>query len=819
MSEKPPLSDGLVNEAAQLVRQMTIKEKASLTSGENFWQTKAIERLELPSITVADGPHGLRKPTGEAGSSDLSKSHPATCFPTASATACSFDRELLRDIGKALGQECRAEGVSVLLGPGINMKRSPLCGRNFEYFSEDPYLTGELATAMVDGVQSEGIGTSLKHFAGNNQETHRMTIESVIDERALREIYLSAFERVVKLAQPWTVMASYNKLQGRYLCENRHMLTDVLRDEWGFRGLIVSDWGACGDRVEGVRAGLDLEMPGIQRSDDDAVEAAVQDGSLQEKDLDACATRVTELVLKAQRGRAAKTEATGEEVEGGYDHAAHHLLARQAACESAVLLKNDDKTLPGDLTQNAAVIGTFAKEPRYQGSGSSLINPNELDCAYDEFKTAGLRFEYAPGYDPSTDRVDEKLIVEACEVARDKDIVYLFAGLTDSYESEGFDREDISMPANQVALIGRLAEVNPNLVVVLAAGSVVDVSWEDDAKAILMGYLSGEAGAGALVDLLLGKANPSGKLAESWPLKIEDNPSYHHFPGYQRTVEYRESIFIGYRYYDTAQLDVRYPFGYGLSYTTFEYSELKLSADAVTDLDELEVSVDVTNTGEVAGAEIVQLYVSNKAKNHIAAEQELKGFERVELEPGETTRVSFTLGKRAFAYYNASAQDWCVVTGEHGIRVASSSRHIRLDALVSVLGTKVRKPLDHSATSPSYYNLKGGVNVSEAEFTALYGKEMPPRERSADEPYDRNSTFSEIQDTWVGRRMVGMARRTIAKMSGDDENLRAATERAIMDAPLRTLLLAEDASTTPEQVEGMVTMLNGHFFKGLRKVL
>ncbi len=814
------LESSIASQAAELVGQMTLGQKAALTSGENFWYLKGIEELGLASIMVTDGPHGLRKQLASADNLGISDSVPATCFPTASATACSFDRELMRELGVALGEECRSEDVAVILGPGINIKRSPLCGRNFEYISEDPFLAGELACAYTQGVQSQGVGVSLKHFAGNNQETRRMTTTSAIDERALREIYLSAFERVVKQAQPWTVMCSYNRLfadfigdEGiQYASDNHALLTGILRDEWGFEGLVVSDWGGLNDRVAGIHAGLDLEMPGVSHINDQRVEAAVGEGRLAQEELDRSAQRVVELILKAQ-----------ERKSFAYDKDAHHALARKMAARSAVLLKNEDGILPANTGQHAAVIGAFVKEPRYQGTGSSKINPNKLECAHDELAAAGLDFEYAAGYRLGDDAPDETLIAEACAIARDKDIVYIFAGLPDACESEGFDRTDLHMPAGQVALIERVWMVNRNIVVVLAAGGAVEVTWEECAKAILMGYLGGEAGAGGIVDVLFGTVNPSGKLAESWPLACTDNPSYAYFPGYSRSVEYRESIFVGYRYYDSAQQAVLYPFGFGLSYTQFKYSNLVLSQASFSEGDNLEVCVDISNVGERAGAEVVQLYVSSKAacSGHgvFCAEQELKGFERIELEPGETKTVRFMLDERAFSFFNTAIHDWCLVTGEHGIRIGSSSRNIRLAEKVAVISTRPSIMPDYSALGTCYTDFSQGMAVGNVQFEALYGRTLPAREMQPGELHTQNSTLAEIEDKWLGRRIVSVVKKQLPKFVGDSEDMRVMAEHMFTEAPLRMVLMAGGDKFNANRLDGLVTMLNGHFFAGLLKLI
>ncbi len=558
-----------------LITQMTVEEKASLCSGKDFWFLKGIERLGIPEMMVTDGPHGLRKQAGRSDQLGLRDTVPAVCFPTASALAATWDRDLIYQVGVALGEECRQEEVAVILGPGANIKRSPLCGRNFEYFSEDPYLSGQMAKSHINGVQSQGIGTSLKHFVVNNQESRRMTIDAVVDERALREIYLAGYETAVKEAQPWTVMCAYNRVNGTYCSENAFLMTDVLKREWGHEGLVVTDWGAMNGRVDGLRAGVELEMPGMPNGNDAKIVAAVQSGELDEAVLDRAVERILTMIFKA--------EETLSEVFA-YDKEAHHALARKVAGKGAVLLKNDNAALPVMEGAKIALVGRFAKAPRYQGGGSSLMEPTQLDTLYDEMlKLVGAdTLHYAPGYDEKGDLPDEDLIREAIEISKDADVVVVCAGLPDLYETEGLDRKHMHMPPGHDVLIQKLAEAHARVVVVLSNGSPVEMPWVNDVQAILEGYLGGQAGAGGIADILLGRVNPGGKLAETFPLRLEDNPSYRNFPGGPATVEYRESIYVGYRYYDAVQQEVLFPFGHGLSYTSFAYSDLAVQPGAET---------------------------------------------------------------------------------------------------------------------------------------------------------------------------------------------------------------------------------------------
>lgn len=782
--------------ARALVQKMTLREKASLCSGADNWHLKGVRRLGLPSVMVTDGPHGLRKQTESASGTDLGQSVPATCFPPAATTACSFDRALLTGIGAAIGEECREEDVSVVLGPGLNIKRSPLCGRNFEYFSEDPFLSGELAAAMTDGVQSQGVGVSLKHFALNNQETRRMTVSAECDERAMRELYLAGFERAVKKAAPWTVMSAYNRIGGVYAGENRKLLTEILREEWGFSGLVMSDWGGTNDRVAGVLAGLDLEMPGLCRDNDRRIARAVRRGVLPEAAVDRCAERVTELIVRASHRQKAADTKPG-----------HHELARRAAMESAVLLKNDGALLPIRAGQTFAVVGAAARTPRYQGAGSSRIQPTRLDNAMDALYARGLTVEYAAGYDLETDAPDEARIEEACRIAAGKDLVCVFAALPDRYESEGYDRETLRLPENQTELIRRVAKVNPHVAVVLAGGSVIDLSWAEDAEAILMCYLGGQGGAWAAVALLLGEDCPSGKLAESWPMTLADCPTAAFFPGTDKTCEYRESIFVGYRYYDAANKPVRYPFGYGLSYTTFVYDNLTVEGspeEGVT------VGFDVKNTGACDGAEIAELYVSPPHSVLFRAPQELKGFEKVFLCAGESRHVELTLDARAFAYYDVGMQDWRVESGVYGIRVGASSRDIRLTGCCTADNPPQAAPTpDYRQSAPCYYHLEDGpLAVDDASFAAVLGRAPVKQTRKPGDPFTVNSTLTEITEIRLGRGVARLVSAVSKRMlAGATDDARRMFEGMLREAPLRMLQMA-GWPITPGALDALVRLMN-----------
>jgi len=803
-----------VKDIKNLVAQMTLEEKASLCSGLDFWHLKGIERLGIPSIMVTDGPHGLRKQVQGSDHIGLLDSVPATCFPTASALAATWNRQLVFQVGEALGDECRAEEVAVILGPGANIKRSPLCGRNFEYFSEDPYLSGEMAKSHIIGVQSKGIGTSIKHFTVNNQEYRRMVIDAVVDERALREIYLAGFEIAVKESQPWTVMCAYNKVNSTYCAENRYLMTDILKEEWGHEGLVVTDWGAMNDRVAGLEAGVELEMPGSKNGNDAKIVAAVQSGQLDETVLDQAVERILGLIFKAE-------EALSQDYT--YNQDAHHALARSVAGEGAVLLKNSGDIMP--LTENSkvALVGRFAKEPRYQGAGSSLINPTRLDNLYDEIvKLVGAEnLSYAPGYDAAGDEADEALIAAAVESAKAADVVVICAGLTDSYEVEGLDREHMNLPPGHDALIEAVAAAHSNVVVVLSNGSPVAMSWADGVSAILEGYLGGQAGAGALADILYGKVNPSGKLAETFPHRLEDNPSHHYFPAGPSTVEYRESIFVGYRYYDSVQQDVLFPFGHGLSYTTFEYSDLQVSQLKIDDKDTLSITLTVKNTGSVAGKETVQLYVRDVEATVFRPDKELKGFEKVALQPGEETQVVIELGPRAFAYYDTEASDWQVEAGTFDILVGASAQDIRLQASVEVTSSR---PVDAGAnghTTGIYHNFPKGKAVSRQDFEGLLGRSVPANEGAKKGEYTINTPIADMGESFIGRQLNAYMNKQMTKMIGDQEGTPTAMlmQAIASEMPLRGILMMDGGAISREMLDSVVALANGHLIKGVGGLL
>lgn len=784
-------------EIKNLVSQMTIEEKASLCSGLDFWTTKPVERLNIPSIMVTDGPHGLRKQNAEADHLGINKSVVATCFPAACATACSFDRELLTKIGESLAEECIQENVSVILGPGANIKRSPLCGRNFEYFSEDPLLSGEMAAALIRGIESKGIGTSLKHFAANNQEKSRMFINAVVDPRALYEIYLKSFEIAVRKGRPSTVMCAYNRLNDAYCCENEMLLTDSLRTTWGFDGIVMTDWGAMNNRVKALSAGLELEMPGCNGITDQLIVEAVKSGDLEESILDRAAERMLHLIFK-----------TSDKMNTNYryDSIAHHTLAKEAVIRSAVLLKNEGTLLPIKKEASIAVIGEFAKIPRYQGAGSSKINPHKVDSLVDGLTQSGISYDFASGYRLDNHNSDADLIEKACEIAKDKDSIIIVAGLPDEFESEGFDRTTLSMPDSHNKLITEVAKINKNIVVVLLAGSAVQLPWLDEVKAVLNCFLTGQAGGSAIVELLTGKANPSGKLAETFPLSIKDTPCYNYFPGASKSVEYRESIFVGYRYYDTVGKPVLFPFGYGLSYTTFEYSNLSVIVDTG---DQLTVSLDLTNTGSVSGSEVVQLYVSKLNSAVFRSKKELKDFAKVELAVGEIKTITIKLNKEAFSFFCAEAYDFLVEGGEYEILLGSSSADIRLSAKVVLTGDTL-PIINDSDYRTEYTKLScDTLSISDKAFTALYGKKLPPTSRLKGEAYTVNTTLDDITHTKIGQDMLVQMQQHIATMFDEaNKDIRIMFEAMLLDMPLRSFGIFGQFAADPKELAGIIAKLN-----------
>ena len=666
----------------EIISELTLEEKASLCSGRDDWSTQPIERLNIPWIWLSDGPHGLRRApaTNKAGYGDQ---HPATCFPTASALAASWDTDLIYSVGQSLGDECQTLGVNVLLGPGVNIKRSVLGGRNFEYFSEDPVLSGEIGAAFINGVQSQGVGTSLKHFAANNVETRRMHINSDLDSRTLNEIYLTPFEIAVKKAQPWTIMACYNRVQGEYGTQSVDLLTKKLKEEWGFEGIVISDWFAVIDRVKGIEAGMHIEMPGVHKYNDKLIVESVKNGTLAEAKVDALVREILRIVYKAKSLQKENAE---------FDIEEHHQFARRVSGETITLLKNDQSVLPikNSRYKKIAVIGEFASNPRFQGNGSSEVKPTKLDNVLNllnEEYGSSFEINYAQGYNLRDDS-DFSLIDDAKNIAANSDIVLIFAGLPLHYESEGIDRKHIDMPESHNKLINELTMLNKNTVVILTNGSAVAMPWANSVDAIVESWLGGQAGAGGVIDVLFGKVNPSGKIAETFPVKLEDTPAYFNFPGEEGDALYGERLFVGYRYYDYKNIEPLFSFGHGLSYTTFEYSDLRILNKNITDKDELSVKLKIKNTGELKGKEVVQLYVKDEQSSLIRPKKELKKFVKVELMPGEEKEITFNLYARDFSYYDSKRNTWIAESGSFVILVGASSRDIRLTENIALKSTQ-----------------------------------------------------------------------------------------------------------------------------------
>ena len=738
-----------------LIARMTLEEKVLLTSGRDPWSTQPIDRLDIPYIWVADGPHGLRRaPTTDTwGYGDQL---PATCFPTASALSATWDTDLVREVGAALGTESTALGVNILLGPGVNIKRSPLGGRNFEYFSEDPYLAGKLAAAYIDGVQAQGVGTSLKHYVANNLETARMWANSDVDDRTLNEIYLTPFEIAVREAQPWSVMACYNRVQGVYGTQSRSLLTDKLKQEWGFKGIVISDWGAVVDRVEGIRAGMHLEMPGLDRDiNNEAVLAAVKSGALEEAEVDRLARDILRIVLKAT---------AGGDKPGTQNLEEHHALARHVASEAITLLKNDRESLPiqSGRDRKVAIIGEFAVKPRYQGNGSSEVRPPRVDGFLDIVRQEyGDRFDitYAQGYNLEDD-ADTTLVDEAVRIAADADIALILAGLPLQYESEGIDRLHINLPPSHDKLIEAVARIQPNSVVLLTNGSAVAMPWINEVPAVVETWLGGQAGAGAVADVVFGKVNPSGKLAETFPVRLEDTPAYLNFPAEHGEVIYGERIFVGYRYYDTRKIEPLFPFGHGLSYTRFSYSDLEVSADTFSDQDSLRVSVTVTNSGEIAGKEVVQLYVRDESASVVRPVKELRGFDKLALQPGESRKVTFTLSERDFAFYSQRHGRWLAESGNFELLVGASSRDIRERRQVTLQSTR---SLNYSFTQYSFFR----EIWSNPDLKPMLVELMPNWLRSQ-APDGRSASQAHVENFLQDQPMIKFPAITLGEIDAED---------------------------------------------------
>lgn len=821
-------------------RELTLEERAQLLAGESHWKTHAAPSADIPSLFLSDGPHGLRKQEGAQDCMGIAESRPATCFPTASALACSFDPELVERVGAAIGEEARRQGVDVVLGPGVNIKRHPLCGRNFEYFSEDPVVSGELGAAMVRGIQSRGVGACLKHFAANSQEHARMVSDSVVDERTLRELYLAPFEHVVRHARPWSVMTAYNKLNGVYCSEHEWLLREALRGEWGFDGAVVSDWGAMSSSVASVRAGLDLCMPGPRRDHARALVEAVRSGELEEGRVNEAASHIERLARRVKAcqaegsiGGAPALSLTDEEF-----YRAHADLAREAAAQSAVLLKNDG-VLPLNPDAKVAVIGAFARMPRYQGSGSSRINPKIIDNIWYRLEQRGVAAEYADGCDPTTGDADERQLLEAETLAARSDVAVMVAGLPARYESEGFDRKLMVMPRGMRELIDRICAANPRTVVVLQGGAPMEMPWRDSPAAILLMYLSGCQGGGAAVDVLVGDVNPSGKLAETWPVDSAQTALGTTYPDMDNEVFYREGPFVGYRYYDAVDVEPAFPFGHGESYTEFAYEGLgvQVRADAPTEGPlEVDVSFTLRNTGHRTGAEVAQMYIAptSGVVPPPCPVQWLAGFAKIELEPGEERRVVLRLDETAFRKWDASLHRWRVYPGGYEIRVASSSRDVRLTASIAVgdgrwafnpeqarhrrsiaeeLLMSDQAPMPSPQVPEIYRHPTPGCFVqpeSARAFEELYARPLP--ERPPVTPFTIDSTVSDMGTCWLGSRLYRIIDWVMAEPAGKmNRDQKAMMQEMAADMPLRSLT----TSGIPlESVKGFVSMLNGHYLTG-----
>ncbi|WP_208559518.1 beta-glucosidase family protein [Marinilactibacillus kalidii] len=781
-----------------LINEMTLMEKCSLLSGKSVWETYDIPRLAIPSLSLSDGPHGIRKQMGSADHLGLNASIPATCFPTAATIANSWDTNLAREVGSAIGEEAKQLGVQVVLGPGMNIKRNPLGGRNFEYFSEDPYLTGELAASYVNGIQNNDVSACAKHYAVNSQELRRMSNDSVVDERALREIYLSAFKKTIEKGNPDFLMTSYNKVNGEYANEHQTLLQDILYGEWHYENAVVTDWGGSNDHVLGVKMGSHLEMPGTGIFGPLELKEAVESGELTEEVLNQRVDELLSIILKVGKNQSDQTALKAETIK------AHEALAYKAAVESAVLLKNDDDVLPLDMKKNIAIVGEFASEPRYQGAGSSLVNPTSITSV---MAALNSDHHYFKGY-TRDGQSNQALVDEAIEGVKGADAVVVFAGLPEIYESEGIDRTDIKLPDNQVSLIESLAKANKNIVVVLFGGAVIEMPWIHQVKSVLHTYLPGQSHGKAIIDLLAGNVSPSGKLSETYPLTLEDVPSFEYFPGEQRTSEYRESLFVGYRYYETADVQVQFPFGYGLSYTTFRYHNLKVSENKVT--------FDLTNTGKIKGAEIAQVYAEKVESAIFRSSKELIGFKKVILEPRETKQVAISLSDDGFQFYNSKTHQWEIEEGEYTIIVGENCQDIQLRERIFKKGLNASDV--YSQEIMAQYKKADVKQVSDAVFEELLGRKIPQATWDEDELLTRNDTLSQMYYAkgWTARRAYSILtfflNRSIAKQK---PNLNLYFNYYM---PFRAMGKMTGGAITQPMVTEIVRMVNGHFWSGMTKL-
>jgi len=832
-----------MNDVKSIVSQMTLNEKAGLCSGADCWNTKAVERLGVPSIMVSDGPHGLRKQDNSQDNLGIGSSVPATCFPTASLLACSFDRELIYKVGQSIAEECVDNNVQVLLGPGINIKRNPLCGRNFEYYSEDPYVSGEMGKAFVNGVQSMGIGTSLKHFAVNNQERRRMNVSAEIDERTLFEIYLRAFEEVVKEAKPYTVMCSYNKINGVYSSENKELLTNILREKWGYKGLVVSDWGAVNKRVDGVEAGLDLEMPASGGCNDKKIIDAVNAGTLSEEALDKAAINAVELALKCKFNSEIKSV-----------DKSHHDYAVYAAEQSMVLLKNENNLLPinssfspdshNSKKRKITIIGSMAKKPRYQGAGSSKINPIKIDCPYDEladiFNNTDIELCFSEGYSSDNTKNctnnDSILLEEAINTAKSSDVVIIFAGLTERYESEGFDRKDMSMPDNQNRLISEISKINSNIIVVLAGGAPISIPWEKDVQAILLAYLGGEGSGKAIAGILSGKVCPSGKLAETWPYKESDVLSNHYFPGDRLNVQYREGLFVGYRYFNSVNKPVMYPFGYGLSYADIKYSDFSVDKENITVNDvndyntELSFALNLSNLSDIECKETVFLFVEHKGRRVVMPKYCLCGFDKFSLSGKEDKTVNIKVKLKDLGFYNTSTDRFDVESGQYIIYAAKNINDFILSVKINIenkidnifTNNNINHTDKNYLDATAYSRIDSGIDVNEIsddDFEHLIGHDISKPAPKPSRPFTMDDSLEDTVVTVPGRIIYNLFTFAMKKMSSVEEGQDQMMIATVKEMPFHSLWSSSEGMISEGMMEGILTIINGHFFKGLHMII
>lgn len=780
----------------KLICKMSLEEKAKLCVGKDYWNSENIERLNIQGLKMSDGPHGLRVQKEKADNLGINESEISTCFPSSATLANSWNKKMAFKLGDLLGKEASYQGIDIVLGPAINIKRNPLCGRNFEYFSEDPYLTGVLGSEYVKGLQKNNVGACVKHFAANNQENRRRTINTVVDERTLREIYLKAFEMIVKDAKPWSIMSAYNKVNGRYCTENK-VLIDILKKEWNFDGIVITDWGAENNRVEGLIAGNEIEMPGGRGNGKDEIIQAINEGRIKEEYLDEIVDRILEIYFRAEKRNNLKK----------YDPKLHHKIAKEIAEDSIVLLKNDDKILPIDINKvrKIALIGDMAKNPRYQGAGSSTINPYKIENIYDCFIENNIKFEYTKGYNRIDCKEDKELLNEAIKIASRNDIVIICAGLTENFESEGMDRNSLDISKNQNKLIEEICKINKNIIVVLSNGSPILMNWKNNVKAIITGYLGGESGAKAMYNCLTGIVNPSGKLAETYPLKLEDVPSNKNYPGTEVSVEYKESIFVGYRYFDTRNIDVLYPFGFGMSYTEFEYSDLKVINDIKCDENvknkninegSLIVSFKVKNIGKVKGKEIIQIYIMQENPSIFKPKKELKGFEKVELNPDEEKEILIKLGKDAFEYYNIELKKWAIEEGSYKILVGKSSKDIELEEKIYLSSKDEKIKAEYSEK----YKTGNVEEISDEEFEKLLGYKIPDRYLKLEDISSEN-TLEQLKDTNVGKAIYANQMEKLNSLMQKQDVNKATKVMMDMQKPLKKFYEKKGSKYTKEMID------------------